>query len=227
VLATSLVEAGVDLDFKTVFRAVAGIDSMVQAAGRCNREMKHSVKDSFVYLFIPQTSYAIPAEVRQCGAIASSELPELYNMCELKEIDSLATVTKYFNHLYRRRAKDDKGIVKLLERYGWSDGIPSIPFAEVAAKFKLVEDGASTVIIPTLQNKTDIECVLRKEATRSTMRRLGHYGVGIYNSDRDALLRVGAIEAVDENVFILNDQERYKDDVGLDLYVRGGEAVYL
>ena len=51
VIATSLVEAGVDLDFCTVYRQIAGMDSIIQAAGRCNREGKRTIEESKVVIF--------------------------------------------------------------------------------------------------------------------------------------------------------------------------------
>jgi len=53
-VATTLIEAGVDIDFPCVWRTVAGIDSIAQAAGRCNREGKLGPEGGRVFVFLPQ-----------------------------------------------------------------------------------------------------------------------------------------------------------------------------
>ena len=62
-ISTSLVEAGVDLDFESVYRQISGLDSMIQAAGRCNREGKRKVLESGVYIFDLEESRNVPIRV--------------------------------------------------------------------------------------------------------------------------------------------------------------------
>ena len=59
VVSTSLIEAGVDIDFPMVLRELSGIDSILQAGGRCNREGKRDKEESYVYIYELSTGFRI------------------------------------------------------------------------------------------------------------------------------------------------------------------------
>lgn len=222
VVATSLVEAGVDLDFETVFREMTGIDSLVQAAGRCNREMRHKSKDSMVYVFESTRGYKKPIDVMQRAQVARSVLEGMQGDGTI-EIDSLGVIEDYFQNLYFYRSLDDKGIVDQMS----SCKVLGIPFESVAEQFRLVEDKAYTVIVPTASNTSDVRELASGHANRHTMRRLSRFAVGVYKQDLDRLWRSGTIEEMGENVYLLRDSSLYKEDVGLCLNETQGEAVFL
>ena len=72
VISTSLVEAGVDLDFYTVYRQLSGIDSIIQAAGRCNREGKRTIEESKVVIFQFDDAEKVPGQRQQIGCFESA-----------------------------------------------------------------------------------------------------------------------------------------------------------
>ena len=97
-ISTSLVEAGVDLDFQAVYRQLAGVDSMIQAAGRCNREGIRDKEDSRVFLFQFDEKEYVPGQRLQ---IDVSKLL----VSEGTDIASLQGIKKYFEALYHLREK--------------------------------------------------------------------------------------------------------------------------
>lgn len=128
VISTSLVEAGVDLDFYTVYRQLSGIDSIIQAAGRCNREGKRTIEESKVVIFQFDDAEKVPGQRQQMDV--SKAL--LTNECK---IEDMQTVTRYFEMLYHMRGESlDKK--KICEEFngGWHH------FATVEREFKLIDE---------------------------------------------------------------------------------------
>lgn len=228
VVATSLVEAGVDLDFPVVYRAVTGVDSMVQAAGRCNRENRRTADESIVYLFENASDYKCPAEVRQRSSVARMVLPGLEGEGgDVSGADSLETVAKFFSYLFYVKGDgelDRDRIVPALS--GWNVKSASIAFAEVAEKFKLIDDAAHPVIVPVDAVSEEVRRLELGVAARADMRRLARYTVSLYIQDISSLENAGVIHAVAENMYMLDDLDRYAADAGLDVSVEGGQGLF-
>ncbi len=228
VVATCLVEAGVDLDFPVVYRAIAGIDSLVQAAGRCNREGRRNRDESIVHLFVPADRYALPSEVAQRAAVAESVLPELLER-SATNLDVEKAVPGFFSKLYLAKGDaelDAKEIVRRMSADNRQKGVAVYPFADVARDFKLIEEGSSTLIIPCAENEGPIERVRLGIASRRDWRTLSLYAVSIYASDVRALDEASVLEALSPDAYLLLDESYYREDVGLDLQKEGGGAFF-
>ena len=177
VVSTSLIEAGVDVDFPTVYRAYAGLDSEIQAGGRCNREGRQAAQDSVVYLFQPESIYRVPA---------SMQLPAQEAYSVTREVQDIAApeVTKaYFTKLYSDiSAGLDRGnVVKKFE-----DGLRnhmSFPFKSVAKQFHLIAEDTWTVLISCDEVSSKLAAQLQQEDFHPSMdvyRQLELYCVSVY-----------------------------------------------
>ncbi|MGH6800490.1 MAG: CRISPR-associated helicase/endonuclease Cas3, partial [Methylocella sp.] len=139
-IATSLVEAGVDLDFPRVWRAEAGLDQIAQAAGRCNREGWRKVEDSIVGVF-RSTEHRPPREIellaKDMGRMVKDHPDDLLSPDAMRD---------YFGEVYwRKGAALDRE--RILDAYKVSGGMASFDYRKVAENFRVIVSGLAPVVI--------------------------------------------------------------------------------
>ena len=218
-ISTSLVEAGVDLDFCAVYRQLAGVDSMIQAAGRCNREGKRDVDESFAYIFQFEEKEHVPGQQLQIDV--SKML-----ISENEDISSLHGIEKYFEALYHFRGESlDKK--KILEEFKGK----RYNYATAAQEFKLIEENTLTVFVSREGEAEELlQQIKCRGYTKLGMRKAGQYCVQLYENDIQKLQGAGMLRPISddiENFFELVDKGQYTEEIGLDLGIESGVAVIM
>ena len=217
--ATSLVEAGVDLDFPVVYRQEAGLDSILQAAGRCNREMTRSPLESKVFVYrLPERSL----QMLKQNISATQSVMKKYE--DPSSPEAIEQYFRYFRALRGTDALDQKQILS-----AFRDGIEGCrwPFAKVAERFSLIDSPTQTVYVPLEEGKELVERLRRGEHSRKLYRELGRYGVSVYPQHFQHLYDAGAIEVLTTGESILCDTTLYHSLTGLMLRPEEGRALGL
>jgi CRISPR-associated endonuclease/helicase Cas3 len=220
-VATRVIEAGVDVSFPVVWRAMAGVDSLAQAAGRCNRNGELAGLGRFV-VFEPARKDAIPrplADLRRRAGEARHVLR--------RHQDPLSdeAVKSFFRRIIALDPSD-------LDRDGcWKRlngaSLDRIPFREVADDFRMIADGTRPLVVRWRDEPAILIERLRQALNRSAsqprrlplalLRQLQAYTVGCYNLAK--LKEAGDVVALDpeERFHVLENRSVYKDEIGLDV----------
>ena len=216
VISTSLIEAGVDVDFPAVYRELAGLDSILQAAGRCNREGKRAAEESIVTIFTLE-GHSIPTMIRQNADAANHVLRQYPDPATLQAIEAYFT----FYRTLRGKAQQDAQNILLLFRN------QLMPFATVAEKFRLIEQNTVTVYIPQGAGAALVEQLQTGWHSRALFRKLGQYGVSVYPQHLQKLELAGAVQQLDEDAWVLTDLRCYDAHKGLAMDVESGAAWFI
>jgi CRISPR-associated endonuclease/helicase Cas3 len=215
VVSTQLVEAGVDLDFPVVYRALAGLDSIAQAAGRCNREGRLDDLGEVVVF--------VPPDAAPPGLLAKGE-GACRSVLHGHAGDPLdrALFECYFRQLYYQCDLDKHGIDKLLTVDGRT---LAVNFRTAAERFRLIDDAdqASIIVLyhgPDGQDTTidrRLVQLRRGDSARWLLRALQRYTVSIRQRDAGRLLAQGDIEELLPGLFVQVGDVLYHPVLGLSM----------
>jgi CRISPR-associated endonuclease/helicase Cas3 len=230
-VATSLVEAGVDISFPEVWRAATGLESVAQAAGRCNREGELREADGK-----PRLGHVVVFEARDAGTPREMKLRWQAAQSAFKNHREPLwpdAIRDYFKEFYWRKGETAFDGAKIGGRPGILAAIresaPELdfPFASIARSFRMIEEAMEPVIVPWRMDETDshAETILARivraeKPARDDLRALQQYVVGIPRLIRDEWLAREVLKPVHpqlgEAMLRFEDCALYRPDTGLD-----------
>ena len=217
-IATSLIESGVDIDFPAVYRAVNGLDAIAQAAGRCNREGKRNADECVVYVFDPGEK-RVPQPMRKF-ADGAREILRRYPEAPLSQ----EALNEYFAGLYWRMSagrEDQLDKHGILQRMNERAKDMLFPFESIARDFRLIDGGLLPVLIPFDDNaKRLLEELEHTDRIGAIARKLNRYAVNVPRGAFIALKDVDSIQQVaqerfGEQFWKLESESLYTEEFGL------------
>jgi CRISPR-associated endonuclease/helicase Cas3 len=204
VISTQLVEAGVDIDFPVVYRSLAGLDSIAQAAGRCNRE--GLLETGYVFVFTPPSKIPV-GHLSQAAEIGRSLLDAH---------GDAALSPEYFEEFFRQfywvlgDRLDKENIINLLK----NDSQLRISFREASQRFKLIDEATQAQVIVRFCNDALLKNLEREQPDRKVRRKLQRYVVNLPRYLHGQLLTSGAIREICPGIFVQAHGALYDKNLG-------------
>ena len=212
VVSTQLVEAGVDIDFPVVYRQEAGLDSILQAAGRCNREGK-----------LPELGrtevFQIEGRRVPLGTLNYANQARL-NMPVPKDWFSPEAMKDYFTHFYHqiptfdKKEEDKDGLKWTMHELLYS--VKKLMFDTADHVFRLIDSKGYSVVVHYGESDTLMNHLKNGVFDPLLFRRLNRYAVQLNEHDFKAFVEAGMIEPV-QGLYYLSDSAQYHSSVGLKL----------
>jgi len=178
-VSTQCVEAGVDVDFPSVFRALGPLDAIAQAAGRCNRNGNRNVGQ--VLIFAPEDENYPDGAYRQ-AAITTRMLLKQFGPRGM-DIQNPALFETYYRELYKLTEPG-------LQKMDIQEAIQRQDFVELANLYRIIPHDAVNVLVPYKQDEFNelIDEIHKTGLTRHWINRARPYSISIFRPRRDACI---------------------------------------
>lgn len=220
VASTSLVEAGVDISFPLVLRAEAGLDQIIQAAGRANRngELEDRLGEVLVFEAAGKKPLAALKDQVAAGAETMRHHPDVLMP---------AAVRAYFQQVYWRKGGNGPAGSDDLDRGGVLAHCKAkartfdFPFETIATAMRFIDDVMEPIIVPVdAQARDAVEALRHAPRIGRLARELQRYTVGIPPAARLRLHSARVAEVIRQQEFgtqfvVLKNLDLYRPDVGL------------
>ena len=206
IVSTSLIEAGVDIDVHTVFRELTGLDSILQAGGRCNREGKRNLADVYVF--------DLDDEERRFSVSQISNLTKgLFKTYD--DVSDLDCIEEY----YKRVFEIYKGEIEMKTIHKQCSQISSIPFKRYASQFELIDDRNMSLVIPNDEESQKLVNQLKYTKT-TNIRKLQKYTCSLAPWEMEDLLKQHAVDDFETGVYCLENLDYYNENTGIEFQAK-------
>ncbi len=201
IISTSLIEAGVDLDVHTVFRELTGLDSILQAGGRCNREGFRKNATTFVFEYADEKKTTAPDE----RANITRGL-----FCKYPQISCAQSIVEYYERWLFLRKED-------IQKHSITRdccSINSIPFKSYSEKFELIDSKTVSIVVACDEKSRKLINNLRFTGC-AAVRELQNYTCSVYRRELDDLIRQHAVNDFGTGVYCLMNPDYYDKETGI------------
>lgn len=224
VISTTIMEAGIDVDFPVGYRALTGLDSINQAAGRINRNMRYKASEIFIFEAKSELVKRLPGFIAQSAEITRQVLRSFPD-----DLISIPAIEMYFQQLYSLQDPQTFDYKRIMDCFQNDRG--QFMYQTAAQRFQIIEDTTKSIIIPYNQEARElIEQLKDTDFPKTVLRKLQPYTVSIYENEFNNLSAKGVILTIAEYYPVLEQSafdEVYDPHRGLILAgAPGGEGLF-